>query len=220
MKVIQFFSLIFFLFFLQNCAVKKNQQSSYKLVSDNELLNKKESLEREMSYLKVNWFLEDVKEGASYYPLKKLSDTYLKNSWKTDQELSKHYDTFKESFNRLENFKKKNSPGYPDLMKKKRAKEIKQNEYYEIHRSLMKKLTTEHPEDFPDLVESHDEVLRNLWYQSGIFLFKKHKAANQVFPTDWLADQQIPAFELGKEYVDMERKLEWTVKELNRRGLN
>ncbi|WP_366183899.1 hypothetical protein [Flavobacterium ovatum] len=198
---------------ITSCSSSKKIISKYKTMNLSELKNKKDSIDKQLSYSKLAFYLQNIKEGKSRYSLATQKDKNLlwimhespnyENLKKIWQEAVDEYIAFVDEYS--PQIKKHRSLNY----KNKEKSLSNRNEYNKIYLPLLDELKHREYEKYIYYEKNFSDKLADMWYDGGSYLLNFHKSKNLEVPTDWLNDKDIFGIENYSNYNELRRHLKY-----------
>ncbi|MCW2118531.1 hypothetical protein [Flavobacterium sp. 7A] len=202
-----------------SCSSSKKITSKYKTMNLSELENKKDSIDKQLSYSKLAFYLENIKVGKSRYSLAAQKDKNLlwimhespnyenlKEIW---QEAVEEYIAFENEYS--PQIKKHRSLNY----KNKEKSLSNRNEYNKIYLPLLNELKHREYEKYIYYEKNFSDKLANMWYDGGSYLLNFYKSKNLEVPTVWLNDKDIFGIENFSNYNELRKHLKYINKAIS-----
>lgn len=194
-------------------------ENKYTYLSSNDLKQRKGELNKEIDYLKVKHFLNQVEQlEYSHMPLTKIKNDEVKAYWESIPKLQEFYHDWKLNAKIRDDFQDKYEPGFRELSVNWHTKSIELQEYYKQHRALVAGLRMKYPDIYPNLLEKHTKSLRKMWLEAGKYMLEKYKIENKDFPTYWIPAKRLKTLHFNNDYKELVNEIITLQKELNKRS--
>jgi hypothetical protein len=197
----------------------KKITSKYEIMNLSELKNEKDSIDKQLSYLKLEFYLQNIKKGKSRYSLATQEDKNL--LWVMHQ--SPNYENLKkiwmEAVDEYIAFEDEYSPEikkHRSLNYKNKEKSLSsRNEYNKIYLPLLDELKLREYEKYIYYEKNLSDKLGDMWYDGGAYLLNFHKSKNLEVPTNWLNDKDLFGIENFSNYNELMKHLKYINKAIS-----
>ena len=199
-------------------ANKITDENEYRNISESKILKKIYTLERDLSYQIVEYFLYQVEElNYSYMPLTRVKNNEVKFYWETIPYLKGFYFKWKKNSEIRQKFQDKYEPQFRELTVQLSLKNIHQNEYYKKHRELVAKLRMKFPNEYPVIIENFHNSVKKMWLESGKYMLKKYKREKKKINTEWIPNKTIITLRSKESFSDKQKQIRNLKAELKKR---
>lgn len=201
---------------ITNRSLAQKITTIYEITNLSELKNKKDSIDKQLSYLKLEFYLQNIKKGKSRYSLATQEDKNLlwvmhkspnyeklKKIW---QEAVAEYIAFEDEYS--PEIKKHRSLNYKNSEKSLSSR----NEYNKIYLSLKEELKIREYEKYIYYEKNFSDKLGDMWYDGGSYLLNFYKSRNLKIPTNWLTDRDLFGIENFSNYNELMKNLKYISK--------
>lgn len=191
----------------------QKNNSKYETMNLSELKNEKDSIDKQLSYLKLEFYLQNIKKGESRYSLATQKDRNL--IWIMHQ--SPNYESLRKIWKKAVDEYIVFEDEYSPEIKKHRSLNYKnsekslssRNEYYKIYLPLKDELKRREYEKYVYYEKNFSDKLGDMWYDGGSYLLNFHKSRNLEVPTNWLNEKDLFGIENFSNYNELVKYLEY-----------
>jgi len=186
-KITTIITLLIFI----NCGSNKNLTNNYSKYSNEELNNKKTSLNLELNYELVNHYLEQIeRDEKRHMALTKIDKGIISQYLKNKPETKKYYQNWRNASSKASAFESKYAPELRELSKKLKQGKIERQEYFRLNRESRARLRKEYPNEYTKLSSDHISSLKTMWKQTGRFMLEDYKKQEKLFPIYWIPENE------------------------------
>lgn len=196
-----------------NRSLAQKITTKYEIANLSEFKKKKDSIDKQLSYLKLEYYLQNIKKGKSRYSLATQEDKNLlwvmhqspnyEKLRKIWQEAVREYIAFEDEYS--PEIKKHRTLNYKNSEKSLSNR----NEYYKIYLPLKEELKLREYEKFIYHEKNFSDKLGDMWYDGGTYLLNFYKSKNLEIPTNWLTDKDLFGIENFSNYLELMRDLKY-----------
>lgn len=206
---------------ITSCSSTKKITSKYKTMNLSELENEKDSIDKQLSYLKLEFYLQNIKKGESRYSLATQKDQNLLWIMHESPNYEKLRKIWQEAVDEIIAFEDEYSPEikkHRSLNYKNKEKSLSsRNEYNKIYLPLRDELKHREYEKYIYYEKNLTDKLGDMWYDGGSYLLNFHKSKNLEVPTDWLNDKDLFGIENFSNYNELMKHLKYINKAISRK---
>lgn len=198
---------------ITSCSSTQKITSKYETMNLSELEKEKDSVKKQLSYSKLEFYLQNIKKGKSRYSLATQEDQNLlwvmhqspnyENLRKIWQEAVREYIAFEDEYS--PEIKEHRSLNYQN----KEKSLSNRNEYNKIYLALKEELKHREYEKFIYYEKNLTDKLADMWYDGGLYLLNFHKSRNLEVPTNWLNAKDLFGIENFSNYNEMMQNLKY-----------
>nr|WP_288834161.1 hypothetical protein [uncultured Flavobacterium sp.] len=199
------------IYLITSCASAQKNSSKYETMNLSELKKEKDSINKQLSYSKLEFYLQNIKKGKSRYSLATQEDQNL--LWIMHQ--SPNYENLRKIWKKAVNEYIAFEEEYSPEIKKHRSLNYKnseksltsRNEYNKIYLHLKDELKHREYEKYIYYEKNFSDKLGNMWYDGGSYLLNFHKSRNLKVPTNWLTYKDLFGIENFSNYNELMENL-------------
>jgi len=213
------YSLYFiFLLFMVSCSSSKISKD-YEGLNLMDLKAKQNQLLKELSYFKMEFYLNRVEKGKSRYSLASIEDKNLKSIMENAKDDDVFVKNWKEAVKRFSDFEDANSFEIREHRINYRTRfetQAERDNYYDTYWKLSNNLKREKFEEYTIYYDDFNKKLNLMWLNRGWYLLEYHKKKNLAFPIDWLKYQDYEGIGEELTYKDLTQRIKYLDKKIKR----
>jgi len=213
------YSLYFiFLLFIGSCSAQ-GIAKDYDGLNLMDLKAKQNQLLKELSYFKMEFYLNRVENGKSRYSLATIQDKKLKSIMENAKDDDVFVKKWKEAVERFSDFEDKNSFEIREHRKNYRTQfetKKERDDYYDTYWKLSNDLKREKFEEYTIYYDDFNNKLNLMWLNRGRYLLDYHKKKNLLFPVDWFKYQDYEGIDEELTYKDLYKRINYLDKKIKK----
>ena len=198
---------------ITNRSLAQKITTIYEIANLSELKKKKDSIDKQLSYSKLEFYLQNMKKGKSRYSLATQEDKNLLWVMHKSPNYEKLKKIWQEAVREYIAFEEKYSPEikkYRSLNYKNSQKSLtNRNEYDKTYLALKEELKYREYEKYIYYEKNFSDKLGDMWYDGGSYLLNFYKSRNLEIPTNWLTDKDLFGIENFSNYNELMQNLKY-----------
>ncbi|MBU3012292.1 hypothetical protein KO506_12825 [Polaribacter vadi] len=206
-KILFFISLLV----LASCSSTKKTHSENKRTNSSELKKEQEKIERELSYFKLSYYIENINKKLNINSLSSLKDKNIQSIIRKSPNYLTLRKNWKKAIEDFALFEEKHSPEIKrikDLYKKETDKKLKNRDAYKReYFPLRRELKSKEPEKFKFYNNNLIENIKAKWFDAANYLLNHYKSQNLKAPVYWLKENDLIGIENKSNYNELIEEL-------------
>ena len=190
--------------------IQEKLHQKFQGIPSEELIRKQFALQKEISYLKAQSYLEALREGSSYSSAYKMNFPKREENWKSHPQFSEMYANWHTSilkYNRFINEECSDVKSLNVLFQQKKITRDEFNKQRNVLFSTMAKKEKSRYTKYQELLRGISANLRPLWIKTLAFYLDEYTKNDKIFPSEAIKNEEIKNVIESEYFVKLQKEL-------------